>query len=71
MLLLASASLALFQTAKAADYVRVIDGDTLEINSEKIRLWGIDAPERQQRCTENGQAYACGNKAREALTQLI
>ena len=26
--------------------VRVIDGDTIEVNSEKIRLYGIDAPEK-------------------------
>jgi endonuclease YncB( thermonuclease family) len=28
----------------------VIDGDTLEIHSTRIRLWGIDAPESTQLC---------------------
>ena len=27
---------------------RVIDGDSLEINNNKIRLFGIDAPEKKQ-----------------------
>jgi endonuclease YncB( thermonuclease family) len=29
---------------------RIIDGDSLEINNNKIRLFGIDAPERKQIC---------------------
>ena len=29
---------------------RVIDGDSLEINDNKIRLFGIDAPEKKQNC---------------------
>jgi endonuclease YncB( thermonuclease family) len=28
----------------------LIDGDTLEIYSTRIRLWGIDAPESTQLC---------------------
>lgn len=28
--------------------VHVIDGDTIELNGERIRLWGIDAPEHNQ-----------------------
>lgn len=30
--------------------VSVIDGDTLEWRGERIRLWGIDAPETDQEC---------------------
>jgi len=29
---------------------RIIDGDSLEINNNKIRLFGIDAPEKKQNC---------------------
>ena len=29
---------------------RVIDGDTISIADTRIRLWGIDAPERERTC---------------------
>ena len=31
-------------------YAKIIDGDTIKINSNKIRLHGIDAPETKQKC---------------------
>ena len=31
-------------------FAKVVDGDTIIINSIKIRLEGIDAPEIKQRC---------------------
>ena len=41
--------------------VRVVDGDTLELGKERIRLYGIDAPETKQLCKNNtGKDYACG-----------
>ncbi|MEO1920820.1 MAG: thermonuclease family protein [Sphingomonadaceae bacterium] len=45
----------------------VIDGDTLAIGSEKIRLFGIDAPELDQTCSLDGRAWACGEEAAAQL----
>jgi endonuclease YncB( thermonuclease family) len=50
---------------------RVVDGDTIEIEDQKIRLWGIDAPEPAQRCTEGGAPYPCGLDASRALAKQI
>ena len=49
----------------------VIDGDSLEIGDTSIRLFGVDAFEGRQTCTRNGRAWACGEAARERLTELI
>ncbi|MFL2802187.1 MAG: thermonuclease family protein [Paracoccaceae bacterium] len=52
--------------------VRVIDGDTLIIEQKKIRLSGIDAPEKSQLCLNlNKVIYSCGVIAYEKLNQLI
>ena len=63
------------ETGEAADAsgpVQVVDGDTLRIGARRIRLHGIDAPERAQRCAgADGRPYSCGAQATEALTRLI
>ncbi|WP_395612110.1 thermonuclease family protein [Allosphingosinicella sp.] len=51
--------------------VRVVDGDTLAVDGQRIRLFGIDAPERDQMCEAGGRSYACGRAAGEALARLI
>lgn len=50
---------------------RVIDGDTVQIGPERIRLAGIDAPELAQTCQREGQDWSCGRQARAALIALV
>ena len=49
----------------------VIDGDTIRIKSQKIRLFGIDAPESKQTCDKHGQSWQCGVDATARLKALI
>lgn len=54
-----------------APAVAVIDGDTLEINGETVRLAYIDAPELGQSCDAGGHLTACGREAAFTLRKLI
>lgn len=65
--------LAAFLTdANSQEEIKIIDGDTLQINNAKIRLFGIDAPELNQNCyNENGREYPCGIYSKNALKQLV
>lgn len=48
--------------AEFAGKVRVVDGDTLDVGKTRVRLHGIDAPERGQPCTTlTGQNWGCGD----------
>jgi endonuclease YncB( thermonuclease family) len=51
--------------------VRVVDGDTVELDGRRLRLAGMDAPEMDQTCERDGRSYKCGEVAREALRALI
>lgn len=48
-----------------------IDGDSLFVGRDEVRLKGIDAPEGRQTCTREGAPWDCGNAARDALRRLI
>ncbi|NWG53218.1 MAG: thermonuclease family protein [Hydrogenophilaceae bacterium] len=45
----------------------VIDGDTIEIHGEHIRLWGFDAPERGRRCAGGVSAKQVTSNALDTL----
>ncbi len=52
--------------------ILITDGDTIKIGNEKIRLFGIDAPEIKQICkNKNNEPYACGIVSKKYLTYLI
>ena len=54
------------------DSIRIIDGDTIILNSEKIRFYGIDTPEKKQKCKDrNGLSYPCGEFATNELKKII
>ena len=51
---------------------RIVDGDTVQIGSTKIRLSGIDAPETDQLCLDaKGEGWACGVASRDQLIQVL
>ena len=49
----------------------IIDGDTIRIGKNKIRLYGIDAPEINQTCTINKIIWECGLDSSQALESMI
>jgi endonuclease YncB( thermonuclease family) len=50
----------------------VLDGDSLDFNGLRVRLFGIDAFERDQTCRrDDGDVYSCGQLSREALVIAI
>ena len=66
--------LTLLTTLTLADVTgsaRVIDGDTIEVAGERIRLHGIDAPESHQASRRRGVTWLCGAEASRALRGLV
>ena len=45
----------------------ISDGDTITISGMKVRLSGIDTPERDQTCRKAGVTWKCGYEVTETL----
>ena len=54
-----------------ADNLKIIDGDTIILNGEKIRFSGIDTPELKQTCLQNDVEVDCGISAKILLVKKI
>ena len=61
-------------------FAKIIDGDTIKIGNKKIRLHGIDAPEKKQTCKKPyltisvfsfTKSYLCGQVSTHKLTKKI
>ncbi|HSG95200.1 MAG TPA: thermonuclease family protein, partial [Afifellaceae bacterium] len=50
---------------------RAVDGDSLELDGRRVRLYGIDAPELPQTCEKAGGTTQCGQRAYAELKFLV
>ena len=58
-------------TQVKSQVLKVVDGDTIHLNGEKIRFTGIDTPELKQTCIKNGVKNPCGVTAKQILINKI
>jgi len=64
-------SFSLYAQENIKGNAKVIDGDTIQIGKNKIRLHGIDAPEKNQKCIYLEKEWECGIKSTKNLIELI
>ena len=55
----------------SANSLKVVDGDTIILNGEKIRFSGIDTPELKQTCLKDNEEVGCGMSAKTLLVKKI
>ena len=70
------AAVAVLATHAKADTLEgaasIVDGDTIEVHGQQIRLLGIDAPEAAQTCWDAaGKSWPCGQRAALALAAKL
>jgi endonuclease YncB( thermonuclease family) len=70
-MLLATLLLAQLAAPEIIGKASVVDGDTIQIRDQRIRIHGIDAPESRQECTVNGKAWRCGQQSALELSAWI
>ena len=61
----------LWCNVSSADNLKIVDGDTIVLNGEKIRFLGIDTPELKQTCLQGNEEVGCGMFAKMLLAKKI
>ena len=61
----------MFCNVSFANNLKIVDGDTIVLNGEKIRFPGIDTPELKQTCMKGEQKVFCGMFAKMLLIKKI
>ena len=61
----------IFYNTSFADNLKIVDGDTIVLNGEKIRFSGIDTPELKQTCMNGDEKVFCGKSAKILLVKKI
>ena len=61
----------LWINASSANSLKIVDGDTIVLNGEKIRFEGIDTPELKQTCLKDNEEVKCGMRAKMLLVKKI
>ena len=61
----------IFCNTSFADNLKIVDGDTIVLNGEKIRFSGIDTPELNQTCMNGDKKVFCGKSAKMLLIKKI
>lgn len=57
--------------ASVSGGARPIDGDSLFVGGNEVRLQGIDAPEGRQTCSRGDLTWNCGEEAKSELVRTI
>ena len=50
---------------------RVVDGDSLEVAGQRIRIHGIDAPEFNQTCWDENGEFPCGRNMAQMMLVAV
>ena len=61
----------MFCNTSFAGNLKIVDGDTIVLNGEKIRFSGIDTPELKQTCMNDNKKVFCGKLAKMFLIKKI
>lgn len=60
------------RTGTVSGFAQVVDGDTITVAGTKVRLEGIDAPEKDQLCARaDGRNWPCGVVATRELMIMV